>query len=125
MKYAVDKQEKYILMTLNEDNLNALVAQKIKAEFKNLEGEGIRNFILDLSNVKFTDSSGLSAILIGDRIWRNNLEGSFIVAGPLSSSVKKLIEISKLDEVFTIIPTVDESIEYVFMEEVERELAEE
>jgi anti-sigma B factor antagonist len=125
MKYAVDKQEKYILMTLNEDNLNALVAQKIKAEFKNLEGEGIRNFILDLSNVKFTDSSGLSAILIGDRIWRNNLEGSFIVAGPLSGSVKKLIEISKLDEVFTIIPTVDESIEYVFMEEVERELAEE
>ena len=34
----------------------------------------------------------------------------------------KLIEISQLQTVLTIIPTVSESIDYVFMEEIEREL---
>jgi hypothetical protein len=38
--------------------------------------------------------------------------------------VKKLIEISRIDSVLTIIPTLEESIEYVFMEEMERELGE-
>jgi hypothetical protein len=33
-----------------------------------------------------------------------------------------LIEISRLDTVLTILPTVDESIEYAMMEELAREL---
>jgi anti-sigma B factor antagonist len=85
--------------------------------------EGIPNFILDISNVKFVDSSGLSAILTAKRLWDE--DGSFVLTGVNSPSVKKLIEISKLDSAFTIIPTVDESIDYVFMEQIERELSEE
>ena len=42
-----------------------------------------------------------------------------------SESVKKLIEISKLDSILTIIPTIEEAVEYVHMEDLERELNEE
>ena len=42
-----------------------------------------------------------------------------IVAHP---SVKKLIEISRLDSILSIIPTVEESVEFIFMEEMEREI---
>jgi anti-sigma B factor antagonist len=45
-----------------------------------------------------------------------------VLTGIVHPSVKKLIEISRLDTVLTIIPTVEESIEYVFMEEIEREI---
>jgi anti-sigma B factor antagonist len=123
MKFSIDKQEKYAVLTLQEDNLNSLIAPQLKTDFTLFHAEGIPNFIFDISNVKFVDSSGLSAILTAKRLWGE--DGSFILTGVNSPSVKKLIEISKLDTAFTIIPTVDESIDYVFMEQIERELSEE
>jgi anti-sigma B factor antagonist len=120
MKYAVDKQEKFTVFKLEEENLNAVIAPDLKSEFVILKNEGIGNLIFDLSEVKFVDSSGLSAILTANRLWKD--EGSFILAGNLSKSVKNLIEISRLDTILTIIPTVEEAIDYVFMEEIEKEL---
>jgi anti-sigma B factor antagonist len=119
MKYSIDKQDKYAVFRLEEDNLNSLLAPKLKSEFVILANEGIENLIFDLSDVKFVDSSGLSAILTADRLWKSI--GSFILTGIEHPSVKKLIEISRLDSVLTIIPTVSESVDYILMEEIERE----
>ncbi len=123
MKYSVDKQEKYAVFQLQEDNLNSLVAPKVKSEFVILSNEGVKNLILDMSEVKFVDSSGLSAILTANRLWKNL--GSFVLTGIEHPSVKKLIEISRLDTVLSIVPTVAESIDFIFMDEIERELNEE
>jgi anti-sigma B factor antagonist len=119
MKYSIDKQDKYAVFRLEEDNLNSLLAPKLQSEFVILANEGIENLIFDLSDVKFVDSSGLSAILTADRLWKSI--GSFILTGIEHPSVKKLIEISRLDSVLTIIPTVSESVDYILMEEIERE----
>ncbi|MFK8104371.1 MAG: STAS domain-containing protein [Saprospiraceae bacterium] len=121
MKFSVDKQEKYTTLSLEEENLNSVMAPDLKSEFVIMHNEGAKNLILDLSKVKFVDSSGLSAILTANRLW-NNTSGSFILTGIENENVKKLIKISRLDTVFTIIPTISEAIDYVFMEEVEREL---
>ncbi len=121
MKFSVDKQEKYTTLSLEEENLNSVMAPDLKSEFVIMHNEGAKNLILDLSKVKFVDSSGLSAILTANRLW-NNTAGSFILTGIENENVKKLIKISRLDTVFTIIPTISEAIDYVFMEEVEREL---
>ncbi len=123
MKYSVDKQEKYAVFQLQEDNLNSLVAPKVKSEFVILSNEGVKNLILDMSEVKFVDSSGLSAILTANGLWKNL--GSFVLTGIEHPSVKKLIEISRLDTVLSIVPTVAESIDFIFMDEIERELNEE
>ena len=123
MKYSVDKQEKYAVFTLHEENLNSKLAPELRSEFYKLHSEEIQNVIFDLSDVKYVDSSGLSAILSGRRAWEDF--GSFIVTGVVSPHVKKLIEISKLDSILTIVPTVAEGVEFVFMEEIERQLNEE
>ncbi len=120
MKFSVDKQEKHTVMTLQEENLNSLMAPDLKSEFVILRNEGVPNFILDLSEVKFVDSSGLSAILTANRLWKDI--GTFILTGASHPHVKKLIEISRLHTVLTIIPTLSESIDYVKMEELEKEL---
>jgi anti-anti-sigma factor len=120
MKYSVDKQEKYTVFKLEEINLNALLAPELKSKFVILFNEGTHNLILDLSVVEYVDSSGLSAILTADRLWKQL--GSFVLTGVQHPSVEKLIEISQLDDVLTIIPTLSESIDYVFMEELEREI---
>ncbi|MGH1437049.1 MAG: STAS domain-containing protein [Lewinella sp.] len=120
MKYSIDKKDKYAVFQLSEENLNSILAPKLKSELVIFANEGVRNLIFDLSQVQYVDSSGLSAILTANRLWKPL--GSFILTGVTHPSVKKLIEISRLDSVLSIIPTVEESIEFVFMEELEREI---
>ncbi|TNE47276.1 MAG: anti-sigma factor antagonist [Bacteroidetes bacterium] len=120
MKYNIDKQENYAVLTLEEENLNSVLAPGLKSDFIIFHQEGIRNLILDLTQVKFVDSSGLSAILTAHRLWKGS--GSFVIAGKLQPMVTKLIEISRLDTILVLLPTVSEAVDYVKMEEVEREL---
>ncbi len=120
MKFTIDKTDRYTVFKLNEENLNSLMAPDLKSEFVLLNNEGVRNLIFDLSDVKYVDSSGLSAILTANRLWKDF--GCFVLAAANSPAVKKLIEISRLESILTIIPTVEESIDYVFMEDIEKEL---
>ncbi len=120
MKYSVDKQDRYTVFQLQEDNLNSVVAPDLKSEIVILHNEGVNNLIFDLSKVKYVDSSGLSAILTADRLMKTN--GSFVLTGIEQPAVKKLFEISRLDSVLSMAPTKQEAVEYVFMEELQREL---
>lgn len=123
MKYSVDKQEKYTLLRLNEEKLDSNIAPQLKSEMVTLHAEGVRNIILDLSEVKYTDSSGLSALLVGNRILQED-NGIFILAR-LSEHTMKLIKISQLDSVLNILPTVEEGIDAVFMHEIEKDMKDE
>lgn len=120
MKFILDKKEKYTTFKLDEENLNSLISPNLKSEFVFLRNEGVKNLIFDLSDVKYVDSSGLSAILTANRLWKDY--GSFILTGGHHPSVKKLIEISRLETILTLIPTVEESIDYVTMEEIQSDL---
>jgi anti-sigma B factor antagonist len=123
MKFAVDKHEKYILIKLNESKLNSLVTPQLKSELILINTEGQRNIILDLSQVKFADSSGLSSLLVGHRLCKN-ADGSFILTG-LNDAVSRLITISQLENVLSIVQTTEEAIDLIFMEEIEKELKKE
>ncbi len=120
MKYTIDKQEKYCLIRLHEEKLDSSVAPSLKSELITLHAEGACNIILDLSEVKYTDSSGLSALLVGNRILQE--EGGIFVLTSLSDHTLKLIKISQLDSVLTILPKVEEAIDAVFMHEIEKDL---
>ncbi|MBK7226629.1 MAG: STAS domain-containing protein [Saprospiraceae bacterium] len=123
MKYEIDKQDRYCVFTLDEKTINSIMAPQLKSEFVFLNNEGVKNLIFNMAAVDYVDSSGLSAILTANRLWKNM--GSFILTNIASESVQKLIEISKLDGILTIVPTLDESIEYVHMEEIERDMEDE
>ena len=123
MKYTIDKKEQYAVLELDEENLNTLIAPKLKSEFIFLRNEGVKNLVLDIAAVKYVDSSGLSAILTANRLWSG--DGSFVVAGQLTPMVKKIIEISRLDTIVDFVPTLEESIDLVMMEEIERNLRDE
>jgi anti-sigma B factor antagonist len=120
MKFEVEKEEKYTIFRLLENNLNSIMAPLLKAEFVMLNSEGVKNLIFDMSSIHFVDSSGLSAILTANRLWKDN--GLFVLTGITHPNVIKLIDISRLNSVLTIVPTIEESVEYVFMDEIEKEL---
>src|SRR3982751_1386419 len=109
MKFAVDKHEKYVLVKLNESKINSLITPQLKSELILINAEGQRNIVLDLSQVKFADSSGLSSLLVGHRLCKN-AEGSFILCG-LNDAVSRLVTISQLESVLIIVPTSEEGID--------------
>jgi anti-sigma B factor antagonist len=120
MNFVVEPKEKLSCVVSNVEKLDAIYAPELKGELVGIIHSGVRNVVLDLSNTKYIDSSGLSALLVGQRSCRDN-NGSFVICG-LQDTVKKLISISQLDSVLKITPTLNEAIDLVYMEEIEREI---
>ena len=121
MKYSVEKQDDYAIMSLNEENLNSVKAPDLKSEFIVLKTQGIKNLILNLEEVKYVDSSGLSAILTGNRIWMED-EGLFVITGVIHPSVKMLISISKLDSVLDIKDSVSDAVKLIMLQTLQNQL---
>lgn len=120
MKYSIDKNEQYSILKLQEEKLDSPLSPALKSEFVTLNAEGIKNIIIDLSEVKYVDSSGLSALLVGNRIY--NEDGGIFILASLNDHVMKLIRISQLNNVLNLLPTVEEAIDAIFLKEIESDL---
>ncbi|MCB9365157.1 MAG: STAS domain-containing protein [Flavobacteriales bacterium] len=120
MSFSTKKYDNYTLIVFSTDKLDAVVSPDLKAELVLISKGGEKNVLIDLASVKYCDSSGLSALLIGNRLCKE-ASGSFILSG-LQTAVQKLVVISQLDSILTITPTLPEAIDLLFMEEIERDL---
>ena len=120
MNFAHEKTEHYTILRVLAEKLDSTIAPDLKSELLLLNKDGVSNVILDLSQTRYCDSSGLSSVLVGNRLCKND-NGSLILVG-LQPSIRKLITISQLDPVLQIVPTVSEAIDYLFMESIEKDL---
>jgi anti-sigma B factor antagonist len=109
MSFLVEEFDKYTMITSNVEKLDASNASLLKDELTTLNKKGINTLVINLSNTKYCDSSGLSAILLANRICKDT-NGQFILSG-LLPNVQKLISISQLDKVLTITTTISEAVE--------------
>src|SRR5690606_18567746 len=118
MKYSVNKDDIYTVLKLEENQINFLNAPHLKSELLFFHNEGVEHMILDIENIEYVDSSGLNAILTAQRLWMDS--GLFMLAHAKHAAVQILVEISKLDKILVIIATLDEAIDYVMMEQLEK-----
>lgn len=100
MRFLLDKKDNFVVVKLEEDKLDALMAPELKSELVFLHSEGFHFILLDLAEISFVDSSGLSAMLIGNRLC-NNTQGKFAIVN-LQANVQKLIDISQLNGILNI-----------------------
>lgn len=107
MNFSKNEKTNYSIVTSHVEKLDVSNASELKAEVTLLNKNSVNSLILDLSQTKYCDSSGLSAILIGNRLCKDS-SGSFILCG-LQANVEKLIQISQLDKVITITKTLQEA----------------
>lgn len=109
INYEIKRNGDIAIFKLNESRFDASIAGLVKGEFTIiLHTEEVNKLILDLSEVDYCDSSGLSAILLAFRILQSN-DGQIRLASP-TKNVKTLIEISQLDRILPICNTVDEAV---------------
>lgn len=100
MEFKIEKKDKFTLIQVMVDKLDTHIAPSLKSELVLIAGNGEKNIILDLNSCRYCDSSGLSAILVANRLCKN-ANGIFILSG-LQTAVERLITISQLDTVLNI-----------------------
>lgn len=108
MEFKIEKQENHTLIQVLEEKLDTHIAPTLKSELVLVSGNGEKNIILDLSKCRYCDSSGLSAILVANRLCKN-ANGTFVLTG-LNDAVERLITISQLDTVLNITKTIDDGV---------------
>jgi len=107
MDFNIESKNNSTLIQVQTEKLDTHVAPALKSELVLVSGKGEKNIILDLQKCEYCDSSGLSAILVANRLCKN-AGGTFVLCG-LNDAVERLITISQLDTVLNITGTVSDA----------------
>jgi anti-sigma B factor antagonist len=100
MKFDVQKNGTSVTFKLKERKLDSSIAPEVKGEFLILCAPKVQTLVVDLADVEFCDSSGLSALLIADRKMKE--VGGKVQLTHVHKKVAGLLKISMLDRVFEI-----------------------
>ena len=107
MNFTVSQNKDTAVIITNVEKLNASNAPELKAELLVLGNKSVNNIVIDMSNSKYCDSSGLSALLVANRMCKDT-NGQFVLCG-LQANVSKMIEIAQLHRVLTIVNSIKEA----------------
>ncbi len=108
-EFTINKKDQHAEIIVNVEKLDSNYSPLLKSELILLNAEGVKFIILDLKNARYCDSSGLSAILVGNRLCKNST-GKFVLCN-LNETVKKLISISQLDSILNIANSLEEGLQ--------------
>lgn len=122
MSYSVEKTEHYALIQLNDNKFDKSITAEIEKQIVVLYREGLTNMIVDFTKVLEIDESGLSLLRKATRVCRTE-QGLFIVCTK-DDDILDLIDGEKIPEI-VLLPTVDEAIDAVFMNDLENDFREE
>jgi anti-sigma B factor antagonist len=100
MKFDVVKNAVSVTLTLKEKKLDSTIASELKGEFLILCKPKVETLVIDLHEVEFCDSSGLSALLIAERKMKEH--GGKVRLLGANQKIVSLLKISMLDRLFEI-----------------------
>lgn len=109
MKFEIAKNGKATVLKLHGRKLDSTVAPALKAEFLILcKPKAAAKLIIDMNEVQFCDSSGLSSLLIADRTMREH--GGSVHLVHVHDKVLDLMKITQLDRLFTIDKKIEDAL---------------
>jgi anti-sigma B factor antagonist len=111
MQIATEKNDGRTIISLKEERLDAHNSGDLRDRILKLLESGEIRLVIDLSEVRFIDSSGLGALLSG---YKNATlrSGSFVLTG-LQPRVQSMFELTRLHRVFEIYPNVEGALSKV------------
>jgi len=109
MKYQHSVEDSIFVLTLDGD----LIGENRGPELMELANEQVNNDLklcaIDISEVRFINSSGIGVLITILTKFRN-VDGEVVLINP-SEQVKKLLIITKLNAIFTIVDTKEEAFQ--------------
>lgn len=108
MNFTIEQDERATIFRPKESRLDSLVAPELKAEFLILAQPDVEKLIIDLTDVDYIDSAGLSALLLARRQQAEH-EGDVRLVGA-SPDVVSLLQLTQLDRAFPLYNSVEEAL---------------
>ncbi len=107
MNYEIDERNHCVVIEFDGDVMGGPDTAKLNEQLHRLIDQGKKNIIVDLSRVKFMNSSGLG-MLIGALNTMRNAGGDLRIARA-ADKIEHLLTITKLTTVLQHFKTVDEA----------------
>jgi len=102
------KKGSHTLIKVYNGKLDALIAPDIKSELVVIVENGEKNILVDLFNCSFCDSSGMSALLLGNRLC-NGVNGKFVLCR-LSPGIKEMVDLLGFETLLKIVDTEEDAV---------------
>ena len=108
MQLKMTEHDDIVSLTIEEERMDAHNSGDLKEQMLQLFDEGKCNLIIDLSAVRFIDSSGLGALVSGFKN-ASAREGNLKLCC-LQPQVRSMFELTRLHRVFEIFANLDEAV---------------
>ncbi|HKJ05345.1 MAG TPA: STAS domain-containing protein [Geopsychrobacteraceae bacterium] len=109
MQIKTEEQGDIVKIVVQEERMDAHNSGALKEEMLQLFDEGKCNLVIDLSSVRFVDSSGLGALVSGFKN-ASTRDGSLKLCC-LQPQVRSMFELTRLHRVFEIFGSAEEALE--------------
>ena len=118
MNYTIEKNEQFALIRLAESQFGEEVATDFEALSRGLFREGYSNIIVDMTPLESVEQAGLMTIRKVNRQCTN--EVGLLILVTKNENLIDFLDAARISDL-TILPTVEEAIDAVFMNELEND----
>ncbi|MGB0360395.1 MAG: STAS domain-containing protein [Endozoicomonas sp.] len=108
MPFDTKNESGHLVISVDEARLDASIAENFKDHLFNHIDQGSIDMVIDLSVVRFMDSSGLGALVSALKKMDGKNKIKLACAQP---AVMDLFHLTSMDKLFLISPTVNEAFE--------------
>lgn len=109
MQLKTSEKEETVIITVEEERMDAHNSGHLKERMLQLFDEGKYQLVIDLTTVRFIDSSGLGALVSGFKN-ASARDGSLKLCC-LQPQVRSMFELTRLHRVFEIFTTLEEALD--------------
>ncbi|QFT12591.1 STAS domain-containing protein [Vibrio sp. THAF190c] len=106
MRYEISQQGNSTVLQVNEERFDAKLAPQFREVLETLTPDLSPNVVLDISNVKFMDSSGLGAVMGVYKMLRDKK----IAVANAQKPVQDLFKLTRMDRLIKTYTSVDEAL---------------
>ena len=118
MNYTIEKNEQFALIRLAESQFGEEVSTTFEMLSRSLFREGYSNIIVDMASVESVDQTGMATIRRINRQCIN--EVGLLVLVTKNEDLITVLDSANISDL-TILPTVEEAVDAVFMNELEND----
>jgi anti-anti-sigma regulatory factor len=120
MEFKIDTNDTYTLILPTAMALDASMAASLRAKCLDLADEGSQNFVIDLTNAREADDASLEVFVsFHEECYEE--ERSLVFTGVVDGLLQRMKQ-ARVHLTLNITPTLDEAIDMVNMEILERDL---
>lgn len=110
MEINTKKIDNVLVVIPLEKRIDALVAKAFKGKMIDWISDGHQRIILDLANVEFIDSSGLSAMVVSLKAMG---KGGRLVICNTRDTTQSIFDLTKMNRIFSFFSTLEEALKAI------------